>query len=194
MTTDKSDQSAVMRLTSIITPNLVNEAHMAYQRYVVFDTSSSPFTNPQVGITPTCRLKLRKAPSFYFTFTSISASACSTSFPDTGPTISSNGPTRFPGTTESTPSATGFEAVRVQVLQDNAGNALGCPTFQSFADFLIGRCAADSTGCTLSNGAAGSNIRLVGTFAQVNAQYPVSTSGRLPWMASCRTISSSLRD
>jgi len=72
---------------------------------------------------------------------------------------------------------TGFEAVRIQLLQDDAGNALGAPSFQSFADFLIGRCGQLAPGCTLSNAptsasSTGSSVNSVGTFAQLNAQFP----------------------
>ena len=49
--TVKINQSATLKLTSIITSNLVNEVHVAYQRYPINNTINNPFTNSQVGIT-----------------------------------------------------------------------------------------------------------------------------------------------
>ncbi|PYR95745.1 MAG: hypothetical protein DMG16_29650 [Acidobacteria bacterium] len=49
--TIKSNQSALLRLTSIVSTNLINEVHAAYQRYPVTNDILTPFKNSQVGIT-----------------------------------------------------------------------------------------------------------------------------------------------
>src|SRR5207244_13008540 len=48
--TIKSNQSALLRLTSIVSANLVNEVHAAYQRYPVNNDILTPFKNSQAGI------------------------------------------------------------------------------------------------------------------------------------------------
>ena len=44
--------AAVLKLTSILSSNLVNEARISAQRYTILDTNGIPFTDTQVGITP----------------------------------------------------------------------------------------------------------------------------------------------
>jgi hypothetical protein len=169
VTTDKSNQSAVIRLTSIITPNFVNEAHMAYQRYVVKNAVLTPFTNSQVGVKD---LSPGLDTLSYFNITNIFGFGGQYQFPGYWPDNQFQWADQISWTHGKHTLRSGFEVIRVQVLQDNAGNSIGSPTFQSFPDFLIGRCAAGSAGCTLSNGAALSNIQTVGTFAAENASYP----------------------
>ena len=176
VTTDKADQSAVLRLTSIITPNLVNEAHIAYQRYVVFNTSFSPFSNPQVGIKPLSPQTPQGDLLSTFTLTGIFTFGLQNQFPGFWPDNQFQWADQISWNHGKHTFRTGFEAVWIQLLQDDAGNALGAPTFQSFGDFLIGRCA-NVAGCALSNGATSSSINSVGTFAQLNAQFPLYFRG-----------------
>src|ERR1019366_3524290 len=49
-TTNKWNQAAAVKLTTILNATMVNEAHIAYQFNGVYDTTLSPFTNTQVGI------------------------------------------------------------------------------------------------------------------------------------------------
>ena len=44
--------AATLKLTSHLTNNLVNEAHVAFQRFGSVSTNLIPFTDTQVGITP----------------------------------------------------------------------------------------------------------------------------------------------
>jgi Carboxypeptidase regulatory-like domain/TonB-dependent Receptor Plug Domain len=169
VTTDKSNQSAVVRLTSIITPSLVNEAHMAYQRYVVKNAVLTPFTNSQVGVKD---LSPGVDTLSYFNIANIFGFGGQYQFPGYWPDNQFQWADQISWNHGKHTFRAGFEVIRVQVLQDDAGNSIGSPTFQSFPDFLIGRCAANSAGCTLSNGAASSNIQTVGTFAAQNASYP----------------------
>ena len=48
--TEKSDHAALLKLTSILSNNVVNKTRIAYQRYVSNDSILSPFSNSQVGI------------------------------------------------------------------------------------------------------------------------------------------------
>lgn len=169
VTTDKSNQSAVIRLTTIITPNLVNEAHVAYQRYVVRNAVLTPFTNSQVGVSD---LSPGVDTLSYFNIANTFGFGGQYQFPGYWPDNQFQWADQISWSHNKHTIRTGFEVIRVQVLQDNSGNAIGSPTFQSFGDFLIGRCAAGSPGCTLSNGAGSSNIQTVGTFAAQNASYP----------------------
>ena len=176
VTTDKSNQSAVVRLTTIITPNLVNEAHIAYQRYVVLNSVGTPFTNSQVGIKDLSPGSPQGDVLSYFNITGIFTFGLQNQFPGFWPDNQFQWADQISWNHGKHTFRSGFEAVRIQVRQDDSGNAIGSPTFQSFADFLIGRCAAGSAGCTLSNNGSASSIQTVGTFAQQNAQYPVLLS------------------
>src|SRR6267143_2109153 len=49
--TIKSNHSSLLRLTSILSTNFVNEVHVAYQRYPIKNDILTSFTNSQVGIT-----------------------------------------------------------------------------------------------------------------------------------------------
>jgi hypothetical protein len=50
VSTVKADHQAVLRLTSTISNNLVNEARISYQRFVTTGNPLTPFRNSQVGI------------------------------------------------------------------------------------------------------------------------------------------------
>ena len=171
VTTDKSNQSALVRLTTIITPNLVNEAHIAYQRYVVLNGVQTPFTNSQVGVTNLSPGSPQGNVLSYFNITNVFGFGGQYQFPGYWPDNQFQWADQISWTHGQQTIRAGFEVIRIQVLQNDSGNSIGSPTFQSFGDFLIGRCAA-VVGCALSNNAASSNIQTVGTFAAVNAQYP----------------------
>ena len=95
--TTKWNHAALLRLTSILTPNFVNEARISYQRNVTIDSYPTIFRNSQVGIT-------NLNPSYdqlsYFT---VGAGSGGFSFgphdffDGAFPEISSSSPIRFPG-------------------------------------------------------------------------------------------------
>lgn len=172
VTTDKSNQSGVVRLTSIITPNLVNEAHIAYQRYVVLNAVGIPDTNSQVGVKDLSPGSPQGDVLSYFNITGAFGFGGQYQFPGYWPDNQFQYADQISWNHGKHTFRAGFEAIRIQVRQDDSGNSIGSPTFSSFADFLIGRCALNSAGCTLSNNTTGSNVNTVGTFAQQNAQYP----------------------
>src|SRR3989449_117169 len=170
--TIKSNQSALVRLTSIVSANLVNEVHAAYQRYPVINDILTPFKNSQVGITD-----LRAGVDYLSGITIGQASG-----PAIAGGMSFGGQYQYGGTvainqyqfgdqiswTHSKHTIrTGFEMARIQQTSYNYGSPLGNPTFQRWADLLIGRagCAAFTGTGTCSptnpgntNGTAGSSI------------------------------------
>ncbi len=50
-TTQYTNQVALLRLTTVVTNNFVNEVRASYQRNGSFLSQDSPFTNTEVGIT-----------------------------------------------------------------------------------------------------------------------------------------------
>src|ERR1039458_5748676 len=52
----------VLKLTSILTTNLLNEAHVSYRRNIAISSPLSPFTNTQFGITPIDPKSIQVAP------------------------------------------------------------------------------------------------------------------------------------
>jgi carboxypeptidase family protein len=144
--TTKWNHSAVLRLTTVVSNNVVNEAHVAYQRYPIKNDILTPFTNSQVGVTD-----LRPGTDFLSGF-SIGASSGG------GITggMSWGGQYQFGGTVTEDQFQTGdqiswthgkhtlrtgFEYIRVRDTANNYGSPVGNPSFARWADFLIGRSA-----------------------------------------------------
>jgi carboxypeptidase family protein len=170
--TIKWNHSAILRLTTVVSNNIVNELHVAYQRYPISNNILTPFTNSQVGVTD-----LRPGTDFLSGF-SIGASSGG------GITggMSWGGQYQFGGTvvTNQTQAGdqiswthgkhtlrAGFEFVRVSDVPNNYGSPVGNPSFARWADFFIGRsscvaftgvgtCSAANPGN--SNGTASSSI------------------------------------
>ncbi|MBZ5673218.1 MAG: carboxypeptidase-like regulatory domain-containing protein [Acidobacteriia bacterium] len=146
---DYSNTNAVLKLTSVITPNFVNEARMSGQRNFAYGTDSTPGTPQQVGQTPI-------VPSM-------------TELPVT---VIFGGPSMF-GTLAPSFSVTnqfqyadqiswshgkhtlraGFELEKTQWPIAFAGLERGFLFYGSFADWLIGRagCAPGDTTCSVAN-------------------------------------------
>lgn len=144
--TIKWNHSAILTLTTVVSNNVVNEVHVAYQRYPIQNDILTPFTNSQVGVTD-----LRPGTDFLSGF-SIGASSGG------GITggMSWGGQYQFGGTvTEQQYQIgdqiswthgkhtlrTGFEFVHVGDTSNNYGSPVGNPSFARWADFLIGRSA-----------------------------------------------------
>src|SRR5206468_6291301 len=49
---DRSNTSSVLRLTSIVNPNVVNQARVSFQRIIQHGTDTVPYTPQQIGMKP----------------------------------------------------------------------------------------------------------------------------------------------
>lgn len=165
---------AVLRLTSILTNNVVNEARVSYQRNLIDAHLVNPFTDTQVGIKPI-------EPSIdnlnFITVTGLFTIGSTNNYPshkwindlEVADQISwSHGKHTI---------RVGFEYERDQYNWNLVGLANGNLTFQSFPDFLLGLpgCAPGTSvaACTASgaagttNGTFTSNISSSGTIQAV---------------------------
>jgi Carboxypeptidase regulatory-like domain/TonB-dependent Receptor Plug Domain len=169
--TTKWNHNALLKLTSILSNTLVNEARVAYQRNVTIDSHASPFTDSQFGITP---LNPGYDVLSYFT---VGAGSGGFSF---GPHYFFDGV--FPEnqfewsdqvswTRGKHSIRSGVEVERIQLSRSYPGNQGGNPTFPRFADFLIGLCASTAPGCTNSNGGPASNMTTAGNFTSPTAAF-----------------------
>jgi hypothetical protein len=182
--TIKSNHSALLRLTSIVSTNLVNEVHAAYQRYPINNDILTPFKNSQVGITD-----LRAGVDYLsgITIGQASAIAGGMSFGghyQYGGTVAINQyqfGDQISWTRSNHTVRTGFEAAKIQQTANNYGFPVGNPTFQRWADLLIGRagCAAftgtgvcSPTNAGNTNGSAGSSISGVGGSISTGTSIP----------------------
>lgn len=155
---DYPNHSANIRLTSLPTSNLVNEARVSFQRYGSHAQNLEPFTNSQVGITPM-----------------VSNDDLLSALTVTGAFVA--GGQQWYGVdifddqyqyADQISWSHGRQTLRAGAEFDHynftiraPGLSLGSFTFSTFDDFLIGRCATNSAGCTNPNGSAFSNISSV---------------------------------
>jgi Carboxypeptidase regulatory-like domain len=173
-----STQYAVLKLTSTLSPNLVNEVRGSMQRNIVGPENEVPFTNSQVGIAPL-------VPSIN-TLDTITVSGLmafggrgnlGTLMWDTSMEASdqlswSHGKHTF---------RAGFEFERDRENWDFFGVAIGALTFQTFPDFLLGLpgCGPGTgTTATLTTPATGACLasQLAGTTNGTSASN-ISSSG-----------------
>ena len=173
------DQDAVARVTSILSNNVVNDFHVGYQRYTINTSRSSPFTNSQFGIQD---FVSPFAPGgLYDKLSNITVNGSANSglfdlgvFGPFDARVVDNQYVigdQVSWTRGKHTLRTGFEAERVILASISSSSSAGAPTFQSFADLLIGR-AGCGAGVTLSpsaanpggcNGSAASNMTAQGT-------------------------------
>ena len=179
VSTQKTNHGAVLRLTSILSNNLVNELHLGYQRNETFNSEAVLFHNSEVGIqdfTPAVDnlsyINIGPAGTFFdFGTHPFFGSRLRMNQFEPGDQISwTHGKHSF---------RFGFEAEPIQVAAISNTGSVGQPAFSSFQDFLIGRAGcspvaaptlANPNGC---NGIAKSNITGVGgtTAANSTVQY-----------------------
>jgi hypothetical protein len=169
------DHAAVLKLTSVLSNNLVNEARVSYQRFSSNAQNLVPFTNSQVGIqglTPQINqlTALNVTNQFVVGANSIF-----------GVNIEENqfqGADGLSWTHGKHSFRTGVEFGRYDMTTYLPSIEIGQPTFPSFADFLIGRPSCSSfTGvgtCSTSNpgntnGTNFSNLSTIGTNLTVRA-------------------------
>jgi Carboxypeptidase regulatory-like domain len=170
VTTTKWNHAALLRLTTLLSNNLVNEARVSYQRVIVTANPLNGFTNSQVGIT-NITPGLDNFDDFNISGLWNTSGTNSTYFVN----VRSN---QFELADQISWAhgkhsvRAGFEVERVQA-NSSSPSPVGTYTFGSFNDFLIGRaaCPANSVGCNAgnpgaSNGVSASNIQ---TFAGFGA-------------------------
>ncbi len=176
VSTQKTNHGAVLRLTSILSNNVVNEIHLGYQRNVTVNSEAVLFHNSQVGIvdfTPgvdnLSYINIGPAGTqFDFGTHPFFGSHLRMNQYEPGDSVSlTRGKHSF---------RFGFEAEPIQVAAISNTGSVGQPAFSSFQDFLIGRAgcgsgnivtpsAANPNGC---NGAAKSNMTGVGGTTAAN--------------------------
>jgi hypothetical protein len=173
ITARHTDQTAIVRLTTVVANNIVNDLHGAYQRDVSVSNRPSPLTNSQFGIQ-----------DFFSPFAPLGKTDTLSEFSlNGGPTtgLFTMGPfSAFGGLIINNQFTigdqvswshgkhtlrTGVDFQRFQRASQAPFSSAGAPTFQSFADLLIGRAgcntapvspsAANPGGC---NGGGTSNI------------------------------------
>jgi len=178
-TTDKWNHASAAKLTSILTPSLVNEAHLAYQFNGVHDTTNTPFTNTQVGITS---LEPGKDRLSNFTIGSGQAGFAFGSqyqFDLTSHDQQVGWGDQLSWTRGKHTMRFGFDVEQIRFANYYPGHGIGAPTFTKFPDFLIGRgscqvftgtgtCSATNPGDT-NGSASASNLANVGNFTSTPA-------------------------
>jgi Carboxypeptidase regulatory-like domain len=171
-----STQYAVLKLTSILSNNMVNELRFSGQRAFAATESQLPFTDTQVGITPivpSYNVFNKIVISGLMQIGAVSVSQSWTDSVEAADQISwSHGRHTI---------RAGFEYERDSQNRVFPGLAIGSETFQTFQDFLLGlpgcspvsfgngSCSAahptDPATGILTNGTASSNISSSGTSA-----------------------------
>jgi len=132
------DQSEILKLTSILTPNLVNEARMSVVRIPAHSHTGEALTAPQVGMTP-IQQSFNYLP--VITVSGLFSSGDSAVDTYTQNTNQFQWADQLSWTHGKQTIRTGFQAERVQWNWDYIGSARGSLTFLSFADFLLGQSA-----------------------------------------------------
>ena len=146
---DYSNTNAVLKLTSVITPNFVNEARMSGQRNYAFGTDSTPGTPQQVGQTPIVPSMTELPVTVIFGGPSM--------FGTLAPSFSTTNQFQYADQISWSHGRhtirAGFELEKTQWPIDFAGLERGFLFYGSFADWLIGRagCAPGDTTCSVAN-------------------------------------------
>jgi len=157
----KTNQAAVLRLTSIVSNNFVNEARVSYQRTIASANELTPFTDSQVGVTP---ISAGIDYLSYFGISGLFSFGAHNNFDVDSRANQFEVADQVSWTRGKHTLRAGFEAERMQGDESTPGAEIGNPKFKSFPDFLIGRagCAAG----TFGNGAG-----------QCNTANPGNTNG-----------------
>jgi hypothetical protein len=160
-----ANTNAVLKLTTILTNNLVNEVRGSFQRNITYNQNGDPFTNTQVGMTP-----ITPGNTSFNPLTITGAFNMGGGIGDDvfTPTNQFQEADMLSWTHGKNTVRAGGEFEHVQYDQGFLGIERGNTTINSFADFLIGRagcapaalqagtCNAANPGA--SNGGALSNI------------------------------------
>jgi carboxypeptidase family protein len=199
VSTRKTNQDVVAKLTTIVSNNAVNEFHVGYQRNVTVNSEAVLFHNSQLGIQDFVSPFTPGAAVDNMSYINIGPGGSQMDFGVhpffgshanfnqfiVGDQISiSHGKHTF---------RVGFDVERVQGASFSGTGSVGQPAFTSFSDFLIGRAgcsslvtggasapgqdAANPGGC---NGSASSNITGTGGTTTANSTSQVNPRVLLP--------------
>ena len=141
----RSNTSSVLRLTTIATPNIVNQARLSMQRIIQDATDSVPYTPQQVGIRPLissqcCNgttLGSYTQPPFMIIGGAFQIGG--SLYPQFAPTTQIQAADQISWTRGSHTMRAGFEYERIDYSLHFGGLGRGFLIMPSFADFLIGR-------------------------------------------------------
>ncbi len=155
----RSNESGLLRLTSILSPALVNQARISVQRIVERGSETLPYTPQQVGMKPLIDITCCNGTTAG-TYTQPAALSILGAFNIGGTLFPSNAPTtqiqlsdQLSWTKRSHNLRAGYEYEFVRWPLTFGGLGRGNVQVNSFADFLIGRagCAPTDTTCSPSN-------------------------------------------
>jgi outer membrane receptor protein involved in Fe transport len=156
---DRSNTSAVLRLTSILSPTLINQARASYQLIIQHGTDTVPYTPQQVGIKPMIDITCCNGTTGG-TYTQPPVMNISGAFaiggglnPSFAPTSQLQYSDQISWTKGAHNYRAGFEYEDVRWPLVFGGLGRGNLVVNSFADFLIGRagCPAADTTCSPAN-------------------------------------------
>src|SRR5215471_3814304 len=156
---DRSNQSGLLRLTSILTPAVVNQARVSVQRIIERGSETLPYTAQQVGIKPLIDVSCCNGTTGG-SYTQPPVMSIQGAFNIGGTLFPSNAPTtqiqlsdQLSWTKGAHTLRGGYEYEFVRWPLTFGGLGRGNLQINSFADFLIGRagCAPADTTCSLTN-------------------------------------------
>ena len=156
----KTNHASLLKLTSILSNTLVNEARLSFQRSVATNTEDAVFKNSAVGVNA---LNPANDNLSLFQISGLFAFGYHMSFASYSPTNQFQAADQISWVRGKHSFRAGFEAERVRSTIIQFAVTQGQPTFGSFPDFLLGRagsCGAFSATC---NGGPSSNVSTVGT-------------------------------
>ena len=169
------NHSAILKLTSILSPTKVNQVNVAYERLISQNSELTPFTNSQVGIKD---LQPGLDQLSYITTPNFSLGAFY-QYGTNNPVNQFQGNDQLSWERGKHSFRVGFGAEHILAKTYFPGHAAGNLAFSSVADFLIGRASCQAftgTGtCSVANpgntnGTAASNDTL-GAFGAVNSTF-----------------------
>jgi hypothetical protein len=178
------NQDVILKLTTIVTNNLVNEARVSLQRDRTHLRNTNPFTDTQFGIAPL-------VPQIPFldtvTVSGLFTVGSLTSYQNDKEVTSWEAADQLSWQHGKHTIRTGFEYERDRENWQYPGLAIGTLTFQTVQDFLLGLpgCPPGNAACLASplpgtNGTANSNISQSGTVTTVTAPGGIIHAFRLP--------------
>jgi hypothetical protein len=158
-TDERSNQSAVLRLTSILTPSVVNQARVSFQRIIQEGSDTVPYTPQQIGLKPLVDITCCNGTTGG-TYTQPPVMNILGAFniggglnPSDAPTTQTQWSDQISWTKGAHTLRAGFEFENVRWPLTFGGLGRGFLFVASFPDLMIGRagCPAADTTCSVAN-------------------------------------------